>query len=148
MKSLKTNNEEYEFKYDVLIRHLESTTEKVAKLLDNFQDSEVEIAVIKNELKLWIENVKELTSLIQKTDDGTSILTRIALLEDAVENLSKQLSDLLVIVKNENSKHIESPVLQAADKAGKWQMRVAMIAGGSALITSIITFLLNFISKH
>lgn len=145
MGNSKVNNGTYDSHViDELIKNLEATTDQVHLLLEDIRDSEIEFATIKTELHIFVDNVKQLATLIQETDSGQSLLTRLALVENAIEELENWKN-------TEQSKLLshEQPAIVAADKAGRWQLITAVATGILALLTSAITLIMNLLSaKH
>jgi hypothetical protein len=128
------------------VKDLEATTLQVQSLLQDIRESEVEFATIKTELRIFIEHVKELSSIIREGDGGSSLLTRIALVE-------KSVTEIEAWVKTTNQKKdtqstTAHTTLQVADKTGRWQLMTAIATGVLALITSTITLLFNLLGKH
>lgn len=128
------------------IKDLEATSEQVQKLLDTVRASELDFAAIKTELRILCENVKDISSLLRDGDGGVSLVTRIALLEQKIKELEKDierdqekkdgmdrvthksLSDIILAEKAE----------KAADTKGKWELRIALATGIISLLTSVI----------
>ncbi len=129
------------------IKDLDATTSQVQSLLNDVRESEVEFATIKTELRIFVEHVKELSSIIREGDKGSSLLTRIALVEKSIEEIEtwiKIVNQKQLTPASPSSQHS----LQLADKTGKWQLVTAITAGILAFITSTITLLINLLTKH
>lgn len=125
------------------LRDLESTSEQVQKLLDTVRSSEVDFAGIKVEIKLLYDNVKELSLLIRGDGSDRSLVTKIALLEQAVKELQKTVSEKDVRQSVSSLPQISPSNPQAvANDAGKWQLRVALVTGILSLIATIASALL------
>lgn len=75
---------------------------------------------LKDKLADLKEVVDELFDIITGTGDSPSILTRMALVEKAIEDLEEE---------------------KKADTAGKWQMYVALIMGATSMLTALITLI-------
>ena len=73
------------------IKDLEATSEQVQKLLDTVRSSELDFAAIKTELRILCENVKDISYLLRDGDGGVSLITKIALLEQKVKELEKDI---------------------------------------------------------
>jgi adenine deaminase len=125
---------------DQFIKDLEGTADQVQKLLDTVRASELDFAAIKTELRLLCINVKEISSILRDGDGGVSLITRIALLEQRVKELEKDLDKKDDLVKTTNNSLVE---INVADKHGKWQLRMALATGILGLIGSIIAALAN-----
>jgi len=126
------------------LRDLESTSEQVQKLLDTVRSSEVDFAGIKVEIKLLYDNVKELSLLIRGDGSDRSLVTKIALLEQAVKELQKTVSEKDVRQSVSSLPQISPSNPQAvANDAGKWQLRVALVTGILSLIATIASALLT-----
>lgn len=126
------------------IKDVESTSNQVAQLLKEMRDSEVEFATVKTELRILVQNFKELSALIKDGDGRISILTRMALLE-------KSIKDIEEWVKKQDAKSSESKkedtALKLADKSGKWQVYTTLVAGILAVISTVVTVLATIFSK-
>ena len=84
-----TNNPE---SIDELIRDIEDTAEQVHEVLSDLNDSKIELAVLKSELKTIVENVKELSQIIRVGGgDGLCVISRIAIIEQAIREIKTQL---------------------------------------------------------
>ena len=126
------------------IRDLEATSEQVQKLLDTVRASELDFAAIKTELRILCENVKDISSLLRDGEGGVSLVTRIALLEQKVRELEKDIEkdiDKKGEVERVTQKSLTDIIL--ADKNGKWQMRIALATGIIGLLTSVIATIAN-----
>ncbi len=69
------------------IKELEETAKQVHKLLEDINDSKVDFAEIKTELRILVNDVKHLSGLVRDGDNGAGILTRIALIEKNIDDL-------------------------------------------------------------
>lgn len=128
--------------HDEFIRSLEATTELVQQLLRDIRDGEVDFAAIKTELRILVDNVKELSTLIKENESGISSLeTKVALLEKAVAELEEWMKF------RKQREEEESFNLKTTDKTGQWQIIAAIITGGLALLTALATLLISLLSK-
>lgn len=126
------------------IKDLEATSEQVQKLLDTVRASELDFAAIKTELRILCENVKDISSLLRDGEGGVSLVTRMALLEQKVRELEKDIEkdiDKKGEADRVTQKSLTDIVL--ADKNGKWQMRIALATGIIGLLTSVIATIAN-----
>ena len=75
-----------------LAEGLDSTAKMTQALLSDLRDSEADFAAMKTELNILKENVKGLSEVVR--DGGTSsILTRVALIEQSLENIRKWMDN-------------------------------------------------------
>ena len=108
----------------------------VKQLLEDIREGEVNFAIIKVELASVLVKVKVLSSLVRDSEGELSELnTRIALLERAV-------AELEIWVKQQRDK--DGAVL-VTNTQGRWQLIIAIVTGGIALIASILGLLVNLI---
>lgn len=121
---------------DEFLRDLEEVSDQVSSLLREVRNSEVDFAGIKTELRVICDSVKELSTIIRGGEKGISLLTRVALLEQQLEQLEKH---------DDNKRQQQNSLvgIEVAEKAGKWQMRVAIATGILALLASVGTTLIQ-----
>lgn len=126
------------------IKDLEATSEQVQKLLDTVRASELDFAAIKTELRILCENVKDISSLLRDGEGGVSLVTRMALLEQKVRELEKDI-EKDIDKKGETDRVTQKSLtdIVLADKHGKWQMRIALATGIIGLLTSVIATIAN-----
>lgn len=75
-----------------LAEGLDSTAKMTQALLSDLRESEADFAAMKTELNILKENVKGLSELVR--DGGTSsILTRVALIDQSIENIKKWMDN-------------------------------------------------------
>lgn len=121
------------------IKNLEATADQVKNLLNEVRESEIDFAAVKNELRHLCEQVKELHATMSG-QGGISLVTRIILLETKLQQYEKDLDKLI-----ENKQEIEKAEinLKTVEKTGKWQTIVALVTGSLALVTVIITSIIE-----
>lgn len=83
-----------------LAEGLDSTAKMTQALLSDLRESESDFAAVKAELNILKDNVKSLTRLIQEGDGTSSILTRVALIEQNIENIKKWMDSNVSINQN------------------------------------------------
>lgn len=120
---------------DQFIRDLENTSEALEKLLDLVQESEVDLAAHKTELRILCEEVKRLSSIV-RGEGGISLVTRMALLEQRMAELEKDWQEKKHHEKEERKSMVE---VQLADKKGKWELYTILVTGILGIIASIVT---------
>lgn len=123
------------------IKDLEFTSRQVEDLLREVRGSELDFVSFKTELRILCDNVKELSTIIRDGDGDGSLLTKFALLKQRVDTLEKDIN------KNHDDKRVQQISLasiEVAEKSGKWQLRVSMIAGGLALIGTIASEIFHY----
>lgn len=120
---------------DQFIRDLENTSEALEKLLDLVQESEVDLAAHKTELRILCEEVKRLSSIV-RGEGGVSLVTRMALLEQRMAELEKDWQEKKHHEKEERKSMVE---VQLADKKGKWELYTILVTGILGIIASIVT---------
>lgn len=114
------------------IKNLEETTQFTQQLLETVRESDLELNTLKIELKNLMVDVQNIMIILRDGGDGkVALVTNVALLEQRIVNVEKAFEKAV----DKSSK--EEVALTAADKAGKWQMRVAMFTGTIALLTTI-----------
>ncbi len=145
-----------------LIKDIENTAEQVHELLTELNESKIELAVLKTELKTIVESVKDLSQIIRSgSNDSICITSRVALVEQAIKEIKEQLiievkeykdvsikaalleqrvNSILKMFENYNTKQ-QSKDLTITN--GKWQLYVATLSGMLALIGVILTFFLQ-----
>ena len=72
-----------------LAEGLDSTAKMTQALLSDLRESEADFAAVKAELNILKENVKGLSSIVREGDGTSSILTRVALIEQSIETIKK-----------------------------------------------------------
>jgi hypothetical protein len=72
---------------------LDSTAKMTQALLSDLRESEADFASVKTELNILKENVKGLSQIIRDGDGTSSILTRVALIEQNIENVKKWMDN-------------------------------------------------------
>jgi chromosome segregation ATPase len=93
--------------FERLADGLDSTSKLTHALLTEIRDSEADFASIKTELAILRENVKGLSTIIREGNGATSLLTKIALIEQKLETIDKWVDshvDVHQRVKGEISK--------------------------------------------
>jgi Mg2+ and Co2+ transporter CorA len=78
-----------ELMFEKLAEGLDSTSELTHALLTAIRESEGDFAAIKTELSILRENVKGLSSIVREGNGATSLLTKIALLEQRLDSIDK-----------------------------------------------------------
>lgn len=118
---------------DVIIKDLESTSSRVNELIKEIQEADVNFVEVKTELRILIENFKELSAVIRDGDGKFSLLTRVALVEQGLKDLEKWIDDY----------EEDTTLKESTAENGKWQMRAAILTGILALITSVVTLIID-----
>jgi DNA-binding ferritin-like protein len=89
---------------DVLLERLaeglDSTSQLTHTLLNEIKESEADFATVKTELNILRENVKALSDVIRDGNGATSILTRMALIEQRISNIEKWLESHIDVHQN------------------------------------------------
>jgi chromosome segregation ATPase len=86
MAGSKTANE---LMFEKLAEGLDSTSQLTHALLTEIRESEADFAAIKTELAILRENVKGLSSIVREGNGATSLLTKIALIEQKLDSIDK-----------------------------------------------------------
>lgn len=79
--------------FEKLAEGLDSTSRLTTALLTEIRDSEADFAAIKTELAILRENVKGLSLIIREGDGATSLITKIALIEQKLDTIDKWLDN-------------------------------------------------------
>ena len=79
----------HELMFEKLADGLDSTTNLTRALLSEIKESEGDFAAIKTELTILRENVKGLSSIVREGNGETSLITKMALIEKEVKDISK-----------------------------------------------------------
>lgn len=124
---------------DQFLRDLESTSEVLEKLLDQIQESEVDLAAHKTELRILCEEVKRLSSIV-RGEGGVSLITRMALLEQRMTELEKDWQEKKHEEKADRKSMVE---VQLADKKGKWELYTILVTGVLGIIASIVSLVVR-----
>lgn len=128
----KTTHEDREIQS--LIRDIDDLSERLEQLLNDFRDNSVSFGSIKTELTILASSVKDISVILRDGGEGgNSLLVRVALLEQRISTMVDDIKD--------------HDAIEVADKAGHWQMRVALGTGILAVVGHIITMLLHLIGK-
>ncbi len=127
-----------------LIKDLEGNAAQIQQILKEIRDSELSINTVKIELKYLMENFKELSGIIRDGGGQSSVLTRMILVEKAIEEIKIFIAEQEK--KKDETKKEEASVL-AAEKTGKWQVYAALATGLIGLFTAAATLLINLFSK-
>jgi hypothetical protein len=76
-----------------LAEGLDSTSKMTHALLTELKESEADFAVVKTELGILRENVKGLSEIIREGNGASSILTRLALMEQKIASIEKWMEN-------------------------------------------------------
>lgn len=141
-----------------LIRDIEETSEQVHQLLSELNESKIDLAILKTELKTIVESVKELSQIIRNENhDGLSISARIALIEQSIKAIwhvvgeYKEVSTEVAVLEEKITvinKIIEmygnrEQNINSAKILGKWQLYVSSMTGVLALIGVVLSYILQ-----
>lgn len=74
---------------DQLAQGLEATSKLTEALLHELKESERDFAVLRTELNILHDNVKSLSRIVREGDGDASLLTKIALMDQRVNNVMK-----------------------------------------------------------
>jgi len=77
------------------VKDLESTADQVQELLIEIRDNKIDFATVRAELTFVVENVKQLSSIIRDGDQRGSVLTRLALVENTLNELKSEFKEYL-----------------------------------------------------
>lgn len=147
---------------DEFVKNLEAGTEQVKQLLININDSKVELATIKTELKFAINSVRELLQLYTKVALVEEIATeakdyinnsisrdittssKIAQLEEKLNNIEYKLGRIGDDVKSSNA---DKTAMVVRKTTGKWQIYTALIAGGFSTLGWLVNLIKSFLEN-
>jgi chromosome segregation ATPase len=90
MAESKTANE---LMFEKLAEGLDSTSQLTHALLTEIRESEADFAAIKTELAILRENVKSLSNIVREGNGATSLLTKIALIEQRIDSIDKWMDN-------------------------------------------------------
>ena len=121
-------------------RELSETTEVIEKLLDQVQEGQVEFAAVKTELRILCEEVRRLSSII-RGDNGISIVTRQALVEQKMEALEQLWQEKRKEEKEERKSMVELSVVKTE---GQWKLYSILVTGIIGIVGSIISIIGRF----
>jgi len=76
---------------------LESTSRLTQTLVSDLRESEADFASVKTELSILRQNVQGLSEIIRDGNGSTSLLTRIALIEQKIESIEKWVDNYVEI---------------------------------------------------
>lgn len=110
-----------------LFKEIESAVAQVNSLVETVRKGDIEFASLRTELRILYENVRDITALLRGADGKASILTRLALLEQQITNLQKDMKD--------------DDEIKSANITGQWQMKTALVTGVIGLFAAIISVL-------
>jgi phage terminase small subunit len=82
-----------ELMFEKLAEGLDSTSKLTHALLTEIRESEADFAAIKTELAILRENVKGLSNIVREGNGATSLLTKIALIEQRIESVDKWMDN-------------------------------------------------------
>jgi chromosome segregation ATPase len=152
-----------------LIRDIQDTSDQVHDLLKELNDSKIDLAVLKTELKNIVVCISDLTKIIRdENSDGLGIVARITILENSIKEVGayiEQHKDVYVsiAVLEQKVSTLEEKVGTAhkifenyiasvktqnqvetnAKISGKWQMRAVLLTGILGIFGTIISFMLQ-----
>jgi chromosome segregation ATPase len=89
MAESNTNN----LMFEKLAEGLDSTSKLTHALLTEIRESEADFAAIKTELSILRENVKGLSNIVREGNGATSLLTKIALIEQRIDSIDKWMDN-------------------------------------------------------
>ena len=121
-------------------RELSETTEVIEKLLDQVQEGQVEFAAVKTELRILCEEVRRLSSII-RGENGISIVTRQALVEQKMEALEQLWQEKRKEEKEERKSMVELSVVKTE---GQWKLYSILVTGIIGIVGSIISIIGRF----
>ena len=82
-----------ELMFEKLAEGLDSTSKLTTALLSEIRESEADFAAIKTELAILRENVKSLSNIVREGNGATSLLTKIALIEQRIDSIDKWMDN-------------------------------------------------------
>lgn len=144
------------------IRDLEHTAEQVQELLIEIRNSKVDFVQIKTELKFLVENIKSLSSIVSGSGDKSSVVTRLALVEQSVQEIKTYIAEdlkddaaintriaLIEQKIDDLGKTHDTPIdkKSEADSVGKWKLYVTIAGGVFTLLGSVIALVVSLLTK-
>ena len=144
---------------DEFIQNLEAVTEQVKQLLIHINDSKIELATIKSELKFAVSGVKELLQLYTRAamveeiateakeyishsiERDIAISSKAVQIEEKLKNLEYKIERIAEDIKVFKTDKNENIVRRST---GKWQIYTALIAGGFGTIGVITNIIISF----
>lgn len=127
---------------------IQQISEQLQQLLEETKENQVEFAVLNANLKHFVEDLKDLSSIIKGDAKEISLLTKIALLTKSIEDIEEWIEQEKEKEKEKlKSDKKDSSAVAVAEKTGRWQLMTATVTGTLGLIASIITIIVNFY-KH
>jgi len=86
---------------DELLRSLEATTVLMSTLLDDIKEHSTSLTLVKAKLESLSDNVETLSHIVRDGNGKGSMITRLALVEKATENIEDSLDDLKVELRKD-----------------------------------------------
>jgi chromosome segregation ATPase len=149
---------------DEVLKNLEKTAEQIHDLLKDFNDTKIDLATIRTELRYVIENIKDLSiirtamttrlALIEKsieelreyvsqdTIDDTEMVKKVTTLEEKVMHLSSCIDD---IECKKKEKEEEDKKIELAKTSGKWKFYAVLAGGFFTLASSVIAIIVSLL---
>ena len=143
------------------IKDLEVTAKQIQVLLTEIQESKIDFATIKTELKFVIDNVQLLSSIIRGEGENGSVLTRLSLVEQSIQEIKIYITKdadagaaintrvaLLEQKIDALSKYAEAKNKESGKKeeiiiTSKWKLYITLASGTLAIIGSVIALILQ-----
>lgn len=139
------------------IKDLEHTAEQVQELLIEIRESKVNFAQIKTEIRFIVDNIKQLSAIVRGNGTAGSIVTRLAIVEQAVKEIKDYISEdtkddaelmtrmalLEQKINNLSKSDSSDSKISAAEAAGKWKLYVTIAGGIFTLLSSVIALIVS-----
>jgi len=158
-------NTKAEILINEFIKDLDRTAIKIDNLLNEIKESKISFASTKSELTYLINSVQDLSLIIRGGGSTKSILTRLALVENSIENIYKYINkdyfNEIELVKkvaileqkietilgyvNDRTKDAEILKISEADKIGKWKFYATIITGIFTLLGSVAAVVVSLL---
>lgn len=105
------------------------------QLITEFSETYTEVANFRAELKALKESIEPIVKIVRGDGTSPTVLTQVALIEQNFQYLNaahEENRDKL----SELSKTIDD--MKSADKHGRWQLIVAVVAGLIGFLTAVV----------
>ena len=136
--------------YEGLIESIKTTTSLIQSLNKDLKDNEISLATLKTRLDGVDDGLRNLTKLVRDGNGSNSIITRLALLEDDVSDLTNRDADFRKFVYNK-VEELHDSIRKDEDKTEEKQSYgrdkvigiLKILPGVIALITVLVSMLIN-----
>lgn len=130
-----------------LAANLQGTSALIQGLLRSIQDNALTLAAFEGEITGLQRTVSSLNRVLQEGDGKASILTRVALLENQVEALTKDLQGYIGAQKTRAERaRRDSAALVKQQLDSKLKVRLSKMQVATVIVPSVLAFIISILT--